>query len=126
MNMCIISSGTFLLINLLTKSLTEKRVTENMKVVQWSQYADRWPQEYWFSRQGFEAIVDLLMGIEYFNLHVAYIETRGEKGDPIARRALKASTCMGFPENKNIFDSNTNVSMTTLFTISRFDVDAIN
>ena len=69
--------------------------------------------------------MDLLIGIDYLDLHCSYKEVRGQEGEPIARRTPLGWTCVGCPEGKNIPDAHTNFSM-TLFTTSRCDVDEIN
>ena len=110
------------------KALTAKKVTGNMKFIQWSQNAHKWPQlkHIHFSGTGLRPIVDLLIGIDYLDLHCSYKEVRGQEGEPIARRTPLGWTCVGRPEGKNIPDAHTNFSMTTLFTTRRCDVDEIN
>ena len=115
-------------VDIRVKALTAKKVTGNMKVIQWSQHADKWPhlKHIHFSDTGLRPIVDLLIGIDYLDLHCSYKEVKGQEGEPIARRTPLGWTCVGRPEGKNIPDAHTNFSMTTLFTTRRCDVDEIN
>ena len=110
------------------KALTVKRVTGNMKVIQWSQHADKWPhlKHIDFPDTGLRPIVDLLIGIDYLDLHSSYKEARGKEGEPIARRTPLGWTCIGCPEGNIVHDIHTNVSMATFFTTNRSDVDEIN
>ena len=68
------------------KALTAKRVTGNMKVIEWSQHADKWPHLKYIDLPdtGLRPIVDLLIGIDYLDLHCSYTEARGQEGEPIA------------------------------------------
>eukprot|EP00795_Rhopilema_esculentum_P003689 gene3689-14952_t len=97
-----------------------------MKVIQWSHLADKWPhlKHIDFPDTGLRPIVDLLIGIDYLDMHYSYEEVRGQEGEPIARRTPLGWTCVGCPEGKKIPD--THFSKTTLFTTSRSDVDEIN
>ena len=115
-------------VDIRVRALTAKRVTGNMKVIQWSQHADKWPhlRHIDFPDTGLRPIVDLLIGIDYIDLHCSYKEARGQEGEPIARRTPLGWTCVGCPEGKNVPDAHTNFSMTTLFTTNRFEVDEIN
>ena len=116
-------------VDIRVKALTAKKVTGNMKIIQWSQHADKWPhlKHINFPDSGLRPIVDLLIGIDYLDLHCSYKEVRGQEGEPIARRTPLGWTCVGCPEGKNIPDAHTNFSMTTLFTASRrSDVNEIN
>ena len=70
--------------------------------------------------------MDLLIGIDYLDLHCSYTEARGQVGEPIAIRTPLGWTCIGCPEGKKIPDAHTNFSMTPLFTTSRCDFDEIN
>ena len=96
------------------KALTAKKVTGNMKIIQWSQHADKWPhlKHINFPDSGLRPIVDLLIGIDYLDLHCSYKEVRGQEGEPIARQTPLGWTCVGCPEGKNIPDAHTNFSMT--------------
>ncbi|XP_065052322.1 uncharacterized protein LOC135681677 [Rhopilema esculentum] len=113
-------------VDIRVKALTAKRVTGNMKVIQWSHLADKWPhlKHIDFPDTGLRPIVDLLIGIDYLDMHYSYEEVRGQEGEPIARRTPLGWTCVGCPEGKKIPD--THFSKTTLFTTSRSDVDEIN
>ena len=115
-------------VDIRVKALTAKKVTGNMKIIQWSQHADKWPhlKHINFPDSGLRPIVDFLIGIDYLDLHCSYKEVRGQEGEPIAKRTPLGWTCVGCPEGKNIPDAHTNFSMTTLFTASRrSDVDKI-
>ena len=109
---------------------TVKRVTGNMKVIQWSQHAHNWPylKHIEFPDTGLRSIVDLLIGIDYLHLHSSYEEVRGREGEPIASRTLLGWTCVGYPEGNIDHDAHTNFSQNTFFTIKRSgsDVAEIN
>ena len=51
-------------VDIRVKALTAKKVTGNMKVIQWSQHAHEWPhlKHIHFSDTGLRPIVDLLIG----------------------------------------------------------------
>ena len=78
-------------------ALTVKRVTGNMKVIQLSQYAHKWPHLKYidFPDTSLRPVIDLLIGIDYLDLHSSYKEIRGLEGAPIARRTPLGWTCIG-------------------------------
>ena len=110
------------------KALTVNRVTGNMKVIKWADYADRWPhlKHIDFPDTGVRPIVDLLIGIDYLELHYCYKESRGQEGEPFARRTPLGWTCIGYPGGKKIPDVYTNFGITTLFTTRSSEYDDIN
>ena len=117
-------------VDIMVTAHTMKRVTGNMKVIQWSQYADNWShlKHIEFPDTGLRPIVDLLIGIDYLHLHSSYKEVRGQDGEPIARRTPLGWTCVGYPEGNIDHGAHTNFSNMTLFTVGRSasDVDEIN
>ena len=58
---------------------TAERVTGNMKVIDWEKYV----------------IVDLLIGIDYAELHYSFKDVRGQPEEPVARLSPLGWTCTG-------------------------------
>ena len=56
-------------------AFTTKRVTGNMKVVDWSVHADKWPHlsHIEFPKTSSRPIVDVLIGLDYPDLHLSKI-----------------------------------------------------
>ena len=110
------------------KAHTVKRVSVSTKVIQWSEYVDNWPhlKHINFPDAGFRPIIDLLIGIDYLDLHCSYEEVRGPEGELIARRTPLGWTCVGCTEGRVVSDAYANFNMTTLFTTSRTAVNKIN
>ena len=75
-------------VDIRVKALTAKRVTRMMKVIQWSQHVDKWPHLKHIDSPGTSVrpMLDLLVGIDYHDLHCSYMEARGQEGVAIARR----------------------------------------
>ena len=68
-------------------AFTTNRVTGNMGVTDWSRCAEQWPhlQGIAFHQLGSRPIVDLLIGLDYADLHYSFKDIRGEPGETIAR-----------------------------------------
>ena len=79
------------------KALTTTNVTGNMKVTNWHQNSRNWAH---LKRVNFpvpakKGTVDLLIGLDYIQLHKAFEEIEGKRGEPIARRTPLGWTCVG-------------------------------
>ena len=61
-----------------------KRVTGNYKVDNWK-HSKNHLKECDFAEPGQEGLVDLLIGVDYAELHYSRADIPGEEGDPLAR-----------------------------------------
>ena len=78
-------------------ALTTDKVTGCMKAVNWIERKNQWPhlRDIKFPRFGSRHNVDMLIGIDYADLHFAKCEIKGRPGDPIARLTPLGWTCVG-------------------------------
>ena len=78
-------------------TFTAKRVTGNMKVIDWGKHAAKCThfKGIQFPNPGIRPIVDLLMGIDYAELHYSFKDVRGQPGEPVARLTPLGWTCTG-------------------------------
>ena len=78
-------------------AFTAERVTGNMKVIDWGKYAAKCThlKGIQFPNPGIRPIVDLLIGIDYAQLHYSVKDVRGQPGEPIARLTPLGWTCTG-------------------------------
>jgi hypothetical protein len=78
-------------------AFTVERVTGNLRAVDWSQLSENWRhlQNVPFPQPAGRRTVDMLIGVDYADLHVAYEEVCGKPGEPIARRTPLGWTCIG-------------------------------
>ncbi|XP_070556535.1 uncharacterized protein [Ptychodera flava] len=78
-------------------AFTTDKVTGNMQVVDWSKYAGRWSHldGISFPKLGSKPIIDILIGMDYADLHYSYRDIRGRPGEPIARLTPLGWTCIG-------------------------------
>ena len=86
-------------INVKITAFTANRVTDNMKAVNWARYAKDWIhlKDIKFPYVGPRPIVDILIGIDYADLHYSIKDVRGKPGEPVARLTLLGWTCIGHP-----------------------------
>lgn len=86
-------------INMKITAFTANRVTGNMKAVNWARYAKDWNhlKDIKFPYLGPRPIVDILIGIDYADLHYSIKDVRGKPGDPVARLTPLGWTCVGHP-----------------------------
>ena len=79
------------------EAFTTKRVTGNMKAVDWRPVANRWKhlQGIPLPNVGPRPIIDILIGLDYAELHCSLEEVCGQPGEPIARRTPLGWTCVG-------------------------------
>lgn len=66
---------------------TTKRVTGNMRAINWALEKKRWPHMNGinFPSLGRRAIIDMLIGLDLSDLHCSIKEVKGNPGEPIAR-----------------------------------------
>ena len=68
-------------------AFTAERVTGNMKIIDWGKYTVKCThlKEIQFPNPGIRPIVDLLIGVDYAELHYSFKNVRGQPGEPVAR-----------------------------------------
>ena len=78
-------------------AFTAERVTRNMKVINWGKYAAKCThlKGIQFPNLGIRPIVDLLIGVDYAELHYSFKDVRGQPGEPVARLTPLGWTCTG-------------------------------
>ena len=78
-------------------AFTAERVTGNMKVIDWGKYTTKCThlKGIQFPNPCIRPIVDLLIGIDYVELHYSFKDVRGQLGEPIARLTPLGWTCTG-------------------------------
>lgn len=78
------------------KALTVNDVCGKLKPHDWSLLSKDWThlQDIEFPHPG-KRVVDMLIGVDYPELHVAIEERNGKKGEPIARKTPLGWTCVG-------------------------------
>ena len=71
---------------LLSTPFTTEKVTGDMHVVNWNQYAGKWShlKDIQFPAIVSKPSVDILIGLDYADLHYSVQDVRGEKNEPIA------------------------------------------
>ena len=76
---------------------TAERVTGNMKVISRGKYAGKCThlKGIQFPNPGIRPIVDLLIGVDYAELHYSFKDVRGQPGEPVARLMPLGWTCTG-------------------------------
>ena len=64
-----------------------QKVTGNYRVVNWSEYQNKWPHltQCSFAKPANDGVVDILIGIDNSELHYSEVDLRGKNGGPIAR-----------------------------------------
>ena len=80
-------------------AFTANRVTGNMKAVNWTRYAKNWNhfEDIKFPYLGPRPIVDILISIDYADLHYSIKDVKGKPGKPVARLTPLGWTCIGNP-----------------------------
>ena len=94
-------------------AFTTEKVTGNMEVVDWNQYASKWKhlREITFPNIDRTTTVDLLIGVDHADLLYSKQEIRGDVGEPIASLTPLGWTCIG-PLTKSMMSSHTNFNYT--------------
>ena len=88
---------------------TTEKVTRDMEVVVWNQYASKWKdlREITFPNIDRTTTVDLLIGVDHADLLYSKQEIQGDVDEPIARLTPLGWTCIG-PPTKSMMSSHTN------------------
>lgn len=57
-------------------------------IIDWEKHAEKWDhlKGIQFPNSGIRPIVDLLIGVDYAELHYSIKDVRGQSGEPVARR----------------------------------------
>lgn len=78
-------------------AFTTEKVTGDMVVVDWEKCSKKWPHlsKIEFPKIGVNQKVDILIGLDNADMHVAEREIRGKPGEPIARLTPLGWTCVG-------------------------------
>ncbi|XP_071118407.1 uncharacterized protein [Haliotis cracherodii] len=78
-------------------ALTINRVTGDLKVIDWQKHRNKWNhlRGIRFPTIAKHPVVDLLIGIDYLQLHQSHQDVCGRPGEPIARRTPLGWTCIG-------------------------------
>ena len=81
-------------------AFTANKITGNLRVVNWQRQKDKWShlKDIKFPRVGPKPIIDILIGIDYADLHFSCQDIRGGAGEPVARLTPLGWTCIGNPE----------------------------
>ena len=82
--------------------LTTEKVTGDMEVVDWNQYAQTWKhlENITFLKIDEKTTVDLLIGVDHADLLYSKKEIRGDEDEPIVRLTPMGWTCIGVPSNR--------------------------
>ncbi|XP_067051180.1 uncharacterized protein [Acropora muricata] len=93
-----------------------QKVTGNYRVVNWSEYQNKWPYltQCSFAKPANDGLVDLFIGIDNSELHYSHVDLRGKNGEPIARLGPLGWGCIGAPEENDFVRARSHVI--TLFT----------
>lgn len=78
-------------------------MTGNLRVVDWNDHVHKWPhlQHIDLPKVCSRPIVDLLIGMDYQDLHFSLKDVRGNPGEPMARLTPLGWTCIGHFDNVN-------------------------
>jgi len=103
-------------INMTITVFTANRVTGNMKAVNWARYAKNWNhlKDINFPYLGPRPIVDILIGIDYADLHYSIKDVKGKPGEPAARLTPLGLTCIRQPSLCTEQNSRKNFIRTSL------------
>jgi hypothetical protein len=91
-------------VNTTMKAYTTEKVTGDMKVVNWNQYATKWShlKDIEFPVIASKPFVDILIGLDYADLHYSVKDVRGQVNEPIARLTPLGWTCIGIPQDDQL------------------------
>ena len=105
---------------------TADKVTGNLKAVNWSDYKNKWDhlKQIQFPKLSSRPVIDLLIGIDYPDLHYSLRDIKGQPGEPIARLTPLGWTCIGSPEDSHIEGQETHFS--TFFSQDRKQMNEVN
>ena len=79
-----------------------RSVTGSYQVENWRERKVRWPHlvQCDFPLPAKDGVVDLLIGVDYADLHYSFVDIRGNVGEPVARLGPLGWTCIGPPDGK--------------------------
>ena len=94
-------------------SFTAIPVTGNMRPVNWKGQSGKWKhlQGVNLPNPGPRTIIDMLIGIDYAELHFSIGNDCGQPGEPVARLTRLGGTCIGSPELREDSVQQTNFNM---------------
>lgn len=99
-----------------------------MSVVDWNRYTQKWPhlRGINFPRVSARPIVDMLIGLDYTDLHYSMRDICAAPGQPSARLTPLGWTCVGSPNRHNSYKlMQTNYGM-TYFVKGQSKLDDLN
>ncbi|XP_046568630.1 uncharacterized protein LOC124277021 [Haliotis rubra] len=105
-------------------ALTTTKVTGKMQVVDWEKHGHKWKHlnHIKFPKLSSRTVVDVLIGIDYIDLHRSYEEVGGGQGEPVARLAPLGWTCIGRVHGEN----ETHFASTFLIDNNRTELQNLN
>ena len=79
------------------QAFTVNRVTGNLKAVNWAVMARKWKhlKDIKFPSVGPKPTIDILIGVDYADLHCAHMEVKGGSNELVARLTPLGWTCVG-------------------------------
>lgn len=91
------------------EATTVEHVTGNLQTIDWNKQSHKFKhlQGLRFPSVKHKNTVDMLIGVDYANLHCALHEITGELGEPVARLTPLGWTCVGPIQNENDATYNT-------------------
>ena len=92
-------------VNMEISAFTADRVTGDMKAINWRKYAKEWThlKGIQFPSLAPRDIVDMLIGIDYADLHYSHCDIGGRPSEPIARLTPLGWTCIGDPHSVSLY-----------------------
>ena len=110
-------------VNMSVEANTTRNVTGKLQVIDWNEKARKFEhlKGIQFPYQQHRAKVDMLIGIDYAQLHFSLHEVCGEPGQPIARLTPLGWTCVGPIEN-----TTENLNLCTFFTDNLGELSQLN
>ena len=68
-------------------AFTAEKVIGALRAVDWSTFSRKWPclQKLEFPKLGPRPTVDILIGLDFTDLHYSFRDVRGAQGQPVAR-----------------------------------------
>ena len=91
---------------------TVPSVTGTMKPANWQKRRKQWAhlQNVDFLKPGPRPVIDLLIGLDYSDLHYSIHDVKGEPGEPIARLTPLGWTCVGTATHQESAQESSNMS----------------
>ena len=109
-------------------AFTAEHLTGNMKAINWGAYATEWThlKDIQLLDPGPRPFVDILMGVDYAELHYSFEEVRGRSGESVVRLTPLGWTCVGSPSGLIGSDLQTSFTHTCLVQEHWQDSDEIS